>query len=134
MKKMNTENLQIISDMLLMAKADNKLHEREYNFILQVAKRMNVSKKEVDALVENPQSKMVFKTEMQRLTQFHRVLLVMNVDEETQFVEIDTLRNYGLKLGIRAEAVQQILSEMADYEHKMIPSERLVEIFKRFYN
>ena len=92
------------------------------------------SKKEVDALVENPQSKMVFKTEMQRLTQFHRLLLVMNVDDETQFVEIDTLRNYGLKLGIRAEAVQQILSEMAEYEHKMIPSERLVEIFKRFYN
>ncbi|AWH72746.1 hypothetical protein DCS32_00725 [Dokdonia sp. Dokd-P16] len=131
---MNSENLQIISDMLLMAKADNHLHEREYDFILMVAKRMGISKDEVDALVKSPQDKMVYKTEMQRLTQFHRLLLVMNVDEETQFVEIDTLRNYGLKLGIRAEAVQQILSEMGDYEHKMIPSHRLVEIFRRFYN
>ncbi|WP_298327090.1 TerB family tellurite resistance protein [uncultured Dokdonia sp.] len=131
---MNSENLQIISDMLLMAKADNHLHEREYDFILMVARRMGISKDEVDALVKSPQDKMVYKTEMQRLTQFHRLLLVMNVDEETQFVEIDTLRNYGLKLGIRAEAVQQILSEMGDYEHKIIPSHRLVEIFKRFYN
>jgi len=131
---MNTENLQIISDMLLMAKADNKLHEREYNFILVVAKRMGVSKMEVDALIKNPQDKMVYKTEMQRLTQFHRLLLVMNVDEETHFVEIDALRNYGLKLGIRPEAIEQILSEMDDYEHKMIPSQRLMEIFKRFYN
>ncbi|WP_405223683.1 TerB family tellurite resistance protein [Dokdonia sp. Asnod1-B02] len=131
---MNSENLQIISDMLLMAKADNHLHEREYDFILMVARRMGISKDEVDALVKSPQDKMVYKTEMQRLTQFHRLLLVMNVDEETQFVEIDTLRNYGLKLGIRAEAVQQILSEMGDYEHKIIPSYRLVEIFKRFYN
>ncbi len=120
--------------MLLMAKADNHLHEREYDFILMVARRMGISKDEVDALVKSPQDKMVYKTEMQRLTQFHRLLLVMNVDEETQFVEIDTLRNYGLKLGIRAEAVQQILSEMGDYEHKIIPSYRLVEIFKRFYN
>ncbi|AEE20176.1 hypothetical protein JM84_2505 [Dokdonia sp. Hel_I_63] len=131
---MNSENLQIISDMLLMAKADNHLHEREYDFILMVARRMGISKDEVDELVKSPQDKMVYKTEMQRLTQFHRLLLVMNVDEETQFVEIDTLRNYGLKLGIRAEAVQQILSEMGDYEHKIIPSHRLVEIFKRFYN
>ncbi|WP_339848595.1 TerB family tellurite resistance protein [uncultured Dokdonia sp.] len=131
---MNSENFQIISDMLLMAKADNHLHEREYDFILMVARRMGISKDEVDALVKSPQDKMVYKTEMQRLTQFHRLLLVMNVDEETQFVEIDTLRNYGLKLGIRAEAVQQILSEMGDYEHKIIPSYRLVEIFKRFYN
>ena len=120
--------------MLLMAKADNHLHEREYDFILMVARRMGISKDEVDALVKSPQDKMVYKTEMQRLTQFHRLLLVMNVDGETQFVEIDTLRNYGLKLGIRAEAVQQILSEMGDYEHKIIPSHRLVEIFKRFYN
>lgn len=131
---MNSENLQIISDMLLMAKADKHLHEREYDFILVVARRMGISKDEVDALIKNPQDKMVYKTEMQRLTQFHRLLLVMNVDEETQFVEIDMLRNYGLKLGIRPEAVQQILSEMADYRHKMIPSHRLVEIFKRFYN
>lgn len=131
---MNSENLQIISDMLRMAKADNVIHEREYDFILVVAKRMGITKSEVDDLAENPQNKMVYTTEMQRLTQFHRLLLVMNVDDETHFVEIDALRNYGLKLGIRPEAVEQILGEMPDYEHKMIPSHRLVEIFKRFNN
>lgn len=131
---MNTENLQIISDMLAMAKADQTIHEREYDFILVVAERMGVSKTEVDALLENPQEQMVYKTELQRITQFHRLLLVMNIDEETHFVEIDALRNYGLKLGIRPEAIEQILNEMGDHQNKMIPSERLVEIFKRFYN
>ena len=77
---------------------------------------------------------MVFSTELQRITQFHRLLLVMNVDEQTHFIEIDALRNYGLKLGIRPEALEQILGEMGNYEGKLIPSERLVEIFKRFYN
>ncbi len=131
---MTTENLQIISDMIAMAKADNHLHEREYKFILAVAKRLEVSKQEVDELIKNPLQKMVFSTELQRITQFHRLLLVMNIDEQTQFVEVDALRNYGLRLGIRPEAVEQILSEMGDYDNKLIPSERLAEIFKRFYN
>ena len=131
---MTTENLQIISDMIAMAKADSHLHEREYHFILEVAKRLEISKDAVDELIKNPLQEMVFSTELQRITQFHRLLLVMNVDEQTHFVEIDALRNYGLKLGIRPEAVEQILGEMGNYDGKLIPSERLVEIFKRFYN
>ena len=131
---MNTENLQIISDMIAMAMADQKLHELEYDFILSVASRMGVSKGEVDRLRDHPQEGMVYKTELQRITQFHRLLLLMNMDEQTHFVEIDALRNYGLKLGIRSEAIEQILNEMGTYENKMISSGRLVEIFKRFYN
>jgi len=130
----STEKKQIISDMIGLAKADNILHEREYEFILAVAARLGLSKTEVDTLHANPLKISVLSTELQRITQFHRLLLLMNVDQETHFTELDAIRNYGLKLGIRPEAIDQILSEMDDHENKMIPSTRLVEIFKRFYN
>ncbi len=130
----STEKKQIISDMIGLAKADNVLHEREYEFILAVAARLGLSKTEVDTINANPLKISVLSTELQRITQFHRLLLLMNVDQETHFTELDALRNYGLKLGIRPEAIEQILNEMEDHENKMIPSTRLVEIFKRFYN
>ncbi len=131
---MSAEKHQIISDMLSLAKADNIMHEREYDFILVIAQRIGVSKEKVDELISNPLKSHVFSTELQRITQFHRLLLLMNVDQETHIVEVNALRNYGLKLGIRPEAIEQILNEMGDHENKMIPSGRLVEIFKRFYN
>lgn len=131
---MNIEKHQIISDMIALAKADNNIHEREYQFILAVADRLGVQKQEVAHLFENPLAPVVAKTELQRITQFHRLLLLMNVDQETHVVEVDAIRNYGLQLGIRPEAIEQILNEMNQYEDKMIPSTRLVEIFKRFYN
>jgi len=131
---MSQEKHQILSDMIALAKADSILHEREYEFILAVAERLGVAKNTVDELVESPVETPAFKTELQRITQFHRLLLLMNVDQETHIVEMDALRNYGLKLGIRPEAIEQILNEMETHENKMMPTERLVEIFKRFYN
>ena len=131
---MSIEKKQIISDMIGLAKADNVLHEREYEFILAVASRLGLSKTEVDTINANPLKISVLSTELQRITQFHRLLLLKNVDQETHFTELDALRNYGLKLGIRPEAIEQNLSEMEDHENKMFPSILLVEIFKRFYN
>ncbi|MBE15619.1 MAG: TerB family tellurite resistance protein [Dokdonia sp.] len=131
---MKNEKHQIISDMIALAGADKKIHEREYEFILVVASRLGVERVEVEHLFKHPLKAVVAKTELERITQFHRLLLLMNVDDHTHVVEVDALRNYGLQLGIRPEAIEQILSEMNDYEHKMIPSSRLVEIFQRFYN
>ncbi|MEP0262681.1 TerB family tellurite resistance protein [Dokdonia sp.] len=131
---MDIEKKQIISDMIALAKADNELHEREYDFILAVAGRLGLSKEDVDHIHANPSKVNVLTTEMQRITQFHRLLLLMNVDQETHIAEMDALRNYGLKLGIRPEAIEQILNEMEAHENNMIPSTRLIEIFKRFYN
>lgn len=131
---MSIEKHQILSDMIRLAMADNKLDQAEYDFISAVAVRLEVSQEEVEQLIENPIAGGVFKTELERITQFHRLVLLMNVDQETHIAEIDALRNYGLKMGIRPEAIEQVLNEMGDYEDKVIPTERLVEIFSRFYN
>ena len=131
---MNTEKHQILSDMIRLAMADNKLDQAEYDFISAVAARLEVSQEEVEDLINNPIETGVFKTELERITQFHRLVLLMNVDQETHIAEVDTLRNYGLKMGIRPEAIEQVLTEMGDYENKVIPNERLIEIFTRFYN
>ncbi len=131
---MSAEKHQILSDMIKLALVDNKLDECEYDFINSVAQRLGVPQEELAELIVSPLSIGVYKTELERITQFHRLVLLMNVDQETHIAEVDALRNYGLKIGIRPEAIEQVFNEMGDYEDKMIPSERLVEIFSRFYN
>jgi len=128
------KNTQIIADMIAMAKADHNLDTREYDFIVAVADRLHISEKQVQDLVDHPIATLTFKTELERITQFHRLVLVMHIDNHSHESEIVAIRNYGLRHGIRQEAITQILEEMQEYEHKIIPAQRLVEIFKRFYN
>lgn len=131
---MSTEKHQILSDMIRLAMVDHKLDPAEYDFICAVAIRLGVPQEKVADLLENPIESGVFKTELERITQFHRLVLLMNVDQETHMAELDALRNYGLKMGIRSEAIEQVFKEMDEYENKIIPNERLIEIFSRFYN
>jgi len=130
----NTEKHQILSDMIRLAMADDKIDQAEYNFISAVAARLGVTQEEVEDLIKSPIERGVFRTELERITQFHRLVLLMNVDQVTHVAEVDTLRNYGLKMGIRPEAIEQVLTEMGDYENKVIPNDPLIEIFSKFYN
>ncbi len=120
--------------MIAMAKADGIINDDEYEFILLVAHKLHIDKSRVDELIEKPIKKIVFKTELERITQFHRLVLVMNVDAQIHPAEMDTLRTYGLRLGVRPDAIEQILVEMRDYSNNMIPAERMIEIFKKYYN
>jgi len=124
----------LISDFIVLAKADDKVTGSEYDFINRLAERMEVPQEEVDALFQDPlPSKPIF-SEMERITHFHKLVLLMNVDRETHEKEVVVLRNFGLKMGIRTGAVEQILTEMNNYEDKIIPSEELIKIFQTYYN
>ena len=91
----------LLSDLIVLAHADNKVTAQEYDFIHRLAQRMEVSKEAVDALFENPvPSKPIF-SELERITHFHKLILVMNVDGEIHPSEVATLRNFGLRMGIR---------------------------------
>jgi len=130
----NDDKKALISDFIILAKADDKITEAEYDFMIRLAERMSVTKDVVDELIENPHpSKPIF-SELERITHFHKLVLLMNVDRETHEKEVIVLRNFGLKMGIRPGTIDLILVEMNLHEDKIIPSQRLIEIFKSSYN
>jgi uncharacterized tellurite resistance protein B-like protein len=130
----NDDKKALISDFIFLAKADDKITIAEYDFIIRLAERMHVTKDVVDALIEDPHpSKPIF-SELERITHFHKLVLLMNVDRETHEKEVIALRNFGLKMGIRQGTIDLILVEMNLHEDKIIPSQRLIEIFKSSYN
>ena len=128
------EKLSLLSEMIQFAKADNNFNEMEYNFILAVAEQIGVSKEEVDLLKENKVEKKHLKPESQRILQFHRLVLLMNVDQEVSDAELVNIKNMGLSMGLRPEAIDTVLEEMHNHPNKVIPPHELIAIFSRFYN
>ncbi|GAA0732962.1 TerB family tellurite resistance protein [Aquimarina litoralis] len=128
------EKLSLLSEMIEFAKADKEIKDEEYNFILAVASQLDVTEEEIGYLVRNNAEKKNLQPESQRILQFHRLVLLMNVDQETNPAEIDKIREMGLHMGLRAEAIDTVLKEMHKYPNKVIPPNELIAIFSRFYN
>ncbi|MCK8522082.1 TerB family tellurite resistance protein [Aquimarina sp. D1M17] len=128
------EKLSLLSEMIQFARADKNFKEEEYNFIVAVASQLGVSKEEVEDLKENNVEQKSLQPESQRILQFHRLVLLMNVDQETSPLEVRDIKDIGLRMGLRPEAIDTVLAEMHNYPNKVIPPNKLIEIFTRFYN
>lgn len=131
---MRKDNQALISDLIVIAKADGRITESEYDFIQSLAERMEVTSDEVDALFKNPLPSKTSFTEIERITHFHKMVLLMNVDRDTHEKEVVALRNFGLHMGVRAGAIDRILTEMELHEDKIIPPHDLIAIFQTYYN
>ncbi len=128
------EKLSLLSEMIQFAKADKEMKEQEYNFILAVASQLDISKEEIDFLFEKEVDKKSLQPESQRILQFHRLVLLMNVDQEASLSEVHKIKEIGLQMGLRPEAINVVLEEMHRYPNKVIPPKELISIFTRFYN
>lgn len=128
------EKLSILSEMIAFAKVDNIVKDVEYNFLLGVAAQLGVDRNAFDALFEREVEHIIPKSQAERIVQFHRLVLLMNVDEIQEEIEVSRLHNIGLGLGLPPSAIAQVLSIMHQYPNKVVPPNVLIDIFKAHYN
>ncbi len=128
------EKLGLLSDLIAIAQADHHISDEEYNFIMALANRFEIDRETVHDLFHNPIDSKPITAEIGRITHFHKLILMMNIDMKTKDSEVAALRNFGLKLGIRMEIIDQVVQRMDKYKNKLIPTEELIRIFKTYYN
>ncbi|MEL6916966.1 MAG: TerB family tellurite resistance protein [Bacteroidota bacterium] len=128
------EKLSILSEMIAFAKADNTVKEVEYNFLLGVASQLGIDKEVFDSLFHKKVEKIIPKSQAERILQFHRLVLLMNVDQEAHELEVGRLHNIGLGMGLPPSAIEQVLTVMHKYPNKVVPPNVLINIFKAHYN
>src|SRR5690554_7984631 len=85
---MERNSKSILSDLINMVMADGKIDRSEIEFIKKLAKKMGVSKEKTLHLFENPQPSKPLYSEVDRITHFYKLLLMMEVDDETHQTEI----------------------------------------------
>lgn len=131
---MSQEKLSLLTELIKLARCDNKVREQEYNFLLTIARSLNVSKNDFDSLFDNYIELTPPESEFDRILQFHRLVLLMNVDTETSDSEVGFLKDIGIRMGLSPQATDRVLDEMDNYPNKVIPPDKLIEIFKEQYN
>ncbi|WP_350290771.1 TerB family tellurite resistance protein [uncultured Croceitalea sp.] len=128
------EKLSILSEMIAFARVDKTIKASEYNFLISVSENLGVAKSKLDELLLQKAEKKVLRSQVDRIVQFHRLLLLMNIDKKQTKAEITKLHNMGLKMGLPPSAIGQVLEIMHQYPNKVVPAEILINIFKAHYN
>ncbi|WP_411031434.1 TerB family tellurite resistance protein [Spongiimicrobium sp. 3-5] len=128
------EKLSILSEMIAFAKVDDSFKEAEFNFLLGVATQLGIDRETFESLLEQEAEILMPKSQADRILQFHRLVLLMNVDQVQSEQEVSKLHNIGLGMGLPPSAIEQVLSVMHKYPNKVIPPDVLINIFKAYYN
>lgn len=132
------EKLSLLSEMIAFAKYDKDIKRIEYNFLLGVAKQLEISRKDFDYLLENPVNYTHLKSHSERIVQFHRLVLLMNIEQEEHEDNTSAgaikLYNFGLRMGLSHESITKVLYLMESFPNKIVPPDVLIDIFKTQYN
>ena len=120
--------------MIAFAQSDENIKSIEYKFLLGVAKQLDISKEDFDYLIQHPVSYVHLKSHSERIVQFHRLVLLMNLDNEISDNELTKLPTFGLRMGLSHESINQVLFIMESFPNKVVPPDFLIEIFKVQYN
>ncbi|MBT8306617.1 MAG: TerB family tellurite resistance protein [Maribacter sp.] len=128
------EKLSILSEMISFARVDNIIKDEEYIFLRSVAQQLDVDEETFDSLFDRKVEHVIPKSDAERILQFHRLVLLMNVDNKQDLIEINRIHNIGLGMGLPPSAIEQVLSIMHKYPNKIVPPKVLINIFKAHYN
>lgn len=128
------EKLSLLSEMIAFAKYDKDIKEIEYNFLLGVARQLDISREDFEYLIEHPVTYTHLKSHSERIVQFHRLVLLMNIDSEGSNKGAIKLFNFGLRMGLSHESISKVLYLMESFPNKIVPPDVLIDIFKTQYN
>ena len=128
------EKLSLLSEMISFAKGEDNIKSIEYNFLLGVAKQLDITREDFDYLIEHPVTYTHLKSHSERIVQFHRLVLLMNIDNEHSPSSVFKLYNFGLRMGLSHESITKVLYLMESFPNKIVPPDVLIDIFKTQYN
>lgn len=132
----NDENQRnsLFSQLIRLAQTDGEVDFKEFQFLLTLALQMGMDKDELKILFEEHIDFHPPRIEYERIVQFQRLILMMNVDLEIDEKEMEYVRDLGFRMGLHQHAIEEILNVMNNYPNKVVPPEKLIQIFSTYHN
>lgn len=128
------EKLSLLTQLIQLAKVDSDIRDSEYQFLSAIANQLGVSSEEFNGLFDEYISFQPPAYEFDRIVQFHRLVLLMNIDQVIDEKQLNMIKTMGVRLGLQPLAVAEVLDTMHDYPNNMLPPEKLIAIFRTFQN
>lgn len=128
------EKISLLQEMIAFALVDGELHDREYDFIENVAHHLEVDKPTFLALYEKKVEVKVIKDEFNRICQFYRLALLMYCDGVLHEKEQIKLNEIGINMGLNPYAIRRVLKIMKDSPNQLIDGQTLLSLFNEQHN
>jgi hypothetical protein len=128
------EKLSLLSEMIAFAQIDANIKSIEYKFLLGVARQLEICQEDFEYLFNHPVTYVHLKSHSERIVQFHRLVLLMNLDQNIRDKDLVKLHNFELRMGLSHESINKVLDVMESFPNKIVPPDFLIEIFKVQYN
>lgn len=128
------EKLSLLAELIKLAKSDNNENIEEFEFLKVIASQLGITKADFEELFHKYIEFAPPKFEFDRILQFHRLVLLMNIDKNISEEELQFVRDIGIKMGLNPAATEKVLEVMHQYPDKMVPPDVLIGIFTQFYN
>lgn len=128
------EKLSLLAQLVKLARADNEVKQAEYDFLSIIAKQLEITPEEFKTVFEENIEFQPPKLEAERILQFQRLILLMQVDQSIEIEELNHIREVGIRMGLNPSATNKVLEIMKKYENGIVPPEELLAIFKIHHN
>lgn len=119
-----------------MKDADKKSHYNEEQFILDIAKKMGLSKSDIkDAIYHPDKFKSSLPTTMaERMTYFYHILYMMKIDGEVDKREKELCKKIGFRLCLNPPLMDELIDIVADYASRNIPDDVMLKTTLKYLN
>jgi uncharacterized protein len=128
------ENVQLVHQLAKFTQVDGETKEMEFEFLLQIAEQLGLTKEDLIELFERNIELTPPKSETDRIVQFYRLSLLMYVDGEVHHDELKALRNAGIKMGLNPSSTEEVIKLIQLYPGKGIAAEKLIQLFQVNHN
>ena len=128
------ENLSLLAQLIKLARVDQKISKEEYQFLKKISELLDIDETNFKHLLEKEIVFQAPESEMDRILQFQRLIMVANVDMNVTENELDYLRKAGIRLGLNPESIEVSFREMKKNKWGMIEPKKFIQIFKLHHN
>ncbi len=128
------QRLSLLSEMIEFAKVDGELHAREIEFLALVAAELKIERPVFIELFRQQSDIQIIKSEAQRIHQFYRLALLMQVDGVLHERENIAIRQLGINMGLNPAAMNRVLELMQNSPTGTIEPVQIMNTFKEQQN
>jgi hypothetical protein len=128
------EQKSIISELIELSKVDGQISPDEIDLIKKMGNMIGLLDSEMLHLFKNPVPFSPSKDHTERITQFHRLVLLAKVDRIFSDQEKKHLSLLGIKMGLNPNAIAEILDRLSSSEDAVISPAELIGIYKKYMN
>tara|TARA_R110002072_G_scaffold302097_2_gene483839 strand:+ start:24109 stop:25344 length:1236 start_codon:yes stop_codon:yes gene_type:complete len=128
-RNLHQEKMSLLSDLVKLARADQLIKTSEIEFLTYIAIQLGINDKDFNKIIHEDIDFVTSKSKADRILQFQRLILLMNIDGEINDREISFLMETAVKMSLSPEAVKNVLKKMKANNGQALDINDLQDIF-----